>query len=91
MFTAGQPRVDQIREKLGKLNLEKPCKDMCKRIRGTSRSKTPRTQRKEGPIKIRNGGKRRFGRMCKKTCMTKNKEKIRRSISQMNGERKEEM
>ena len=63
MFTAGQPRVDQIGEKLGKLNLEKPCKDMCKRIRGTSRSKIPRTQKIEGPIKIRSGGKRRFGRM----------------------------
>ena len=83
MFTAGQPRVDQIGEKLGKLNLEKPCKDMCKRIRGTSRSKIPRTQKIEGPIKIRSGGKRRFGRMCKKTCMTKAKEKIRRSISKM--------
>ena len=84
-------RFDETRKKPRKLSLEEPCKDVCRSIRRQSRSKLPRTQRVRGTITNTNGRKRRFGRMCKKTCMTKAKEKIRRSISQMNGGRKEEM
>ena len=80
MSTAEQARFDQTRETLGKLNLEKPCKEMCKKIR---------RQRIEVPVKIRQGRKRIFGRMCKKTCMTKAKEKISRSISAMKRMKKE--
>ena len=76
-------RANLSRKEQGKLNLEQPCKELCKSISRQRRSKIPRTQKK-GETK-RNRRKRRFGQMCKKTCISKGKEKIRR----MKKERKE--
>ena len=85
-------RVNLTRKKRATLNLEEPCKEMCRSIRRQSRSKIPRTQRVRGMITNRSGRKRRFGKMCKKTCKNKAKENIRRSIRvmrKMNKERKQ--
>ena len=75
-----QKRFNQPMKNQEKPYLANTCKDMCKRRE--SRSKIPRAQRTGGMVRNGNRNGRRFGRMCKNTCIKAEKNK-QRSMSEM--------
>ena len=76
-----QKRFNQPMKNQEKPYLANTCKDMCKRRE--SRSKIPRAQRTGGMVRNGNRNGRRFGRMCKNTCIAKAEKNKRRSLSEM--------